>query len=111
RNGRSQEIRYTINLNRKIRVPIYNRANWWLRAVASSSNFANANNNGNANANGASNANGVRPIMKTCTIGQRSRSMSEIRRAGPIPKRRNIWAGCCRTRPMQLRTRLVFKNE
>ena len=39
------------------------RANFWLRGVASSTNFANANNNGNANANNASNANGVRPIM------------------------------------------------
>jgi hypothetical protein len=38
------------------------RNNWWLRAVASSTNFANVNNNGNANNNGASNANGVRPI-------------------------------------------------
>ncbi len=61
--------------------------------MASSSNFANANNNGNANANGASNANGVRPIMKTCTIGQRSRSMSEIRRAEPILKKEKYMGG------------------
>ena len=41
---------------------INGRSNWWLRAVASSANFANVNNNGNANNNGASNANGLRPI-------------------------------------------------
>ena len=34
---------------------------WWLRAVVSSTNFANVNNNGNANNNNASNSNGVRP--------------------------------------------------
>ena len=31
------------------------RVNWWLRAVASSTNFCNVNNNGNANNNDASN--------------------------------------------------------
>lgn len=41
----------------------FERANWWLRDVVSSSNFANVNNNGNCNNNNASNANiGVRPI-------------------------------------------------
>ena len=38
------------------------RANFWLRGVASSTNFANANNNGNANNNTASNANYVAAI-------------------------------------------------
>lgn len=36
--------------------------NWWLSAVANSTNFANVNNNGNANYNNAGNSNGVRPI-------------------------------------------------
>ena len=41
---------------------LYNRANWWLRSVASATNFANVNNNGNANNNNASNTwVGVRP--------------------------------------------------
>ena len=39
----------------------FERSNWWLRDVASSTNFANVNSNGNANANNSSNANGVRP--------------------------------------------------
>ena len=37
------------------------RANWWLRDVVNSTNFANVNNNGNANASGASGSYGVRP--------------------------------------------------
>ena len=37
------------------------RANWWLRDVVNSTNFANVNSNGNANNNNASNSNGVRP--------------------------------------------------
>ena len=40
---------------------IFERANWWLRDVVSSTNFANVNSNGNANNNNASNANGIRP--------------------------------------------------
>ena len=40
---------------------IFERANWWLRDVASSTNFCNVNNNGNANANNSSYPNGVRP--------------------------------------------------
>ena len=40
---------------------IFERANWWLRDVANSTNFANVNNNGGANNNNASNSNGVRP--------------------------------------------------
>jgi hypothetical protein len=39
------------------------RGNFWLRAVTSSTNFANANNNGNANNNNASNVLFVRPIL------------------------------------------------
>ena len=39
------------------------RSNFWLRSVASSTNFVNCNNNGNANNNNASNSNGVRPII------------------------------------------------
>lgn len=41
------------------------RASWWLRSVATPSNFANVNNNGNANYNSASNANGVRPDFES----------------------------------------------
>lgn len=41
--------------------PDGSRANWWLRDVANSTNFANVNSNGNANNNNASNSNGVRP--------------------------------------------------
>lgn len=36
-------------------------ANWWLSAVANSTNFCNVNSNGNVNYNNASNVNGVRP--------------------------------------------------
>ena len=42
---------------------IFERANWWLRDVVSSTNFANVNSNGNANNNNASNANGIRPDL------------------------------------------------
>ena len=43
----------------------FGRGNFWLRAVASSSNFANCNNNGNANYNNASNTwLYVRPIIR-----------------------------------------------
>ncbi len=53
------------------KLPIFNfispvgqgRADWWLRAVASSSNFARAGNTGNAGAYGASYAFGVRPLI------------------------------------------------
>ena len=41
------------------------RFGWWLRAVVSSTNFANVNNNGNANNNNASNSGGVRPDFTT----------------------------------------------
>ncbi|MCR5777253.1 MAG: DUF6273 domain-containing protein [Lachnospiraceae bacterium] len=40
----------------------FERANWWLRDVVSSTNFANVNSNGNSNYNNASNTwIGVRP--------------------------------------------------
>lgn len=40
------------------------RCNWWLSAVANSSNFCKVNNNGNADYNNAGNSNGVRPITE-----------------------------------------------
>ena len=42
---------------------VNNRANYWLRDVASASGFAVVRGNGNADGNGASNANGVRPAF------------------------------------------------
>ena len=40
---------------------ICNRANWWLRDVVSSTNFADVNSNGYAGNSGASTSRGVRP--------------------------------------------------
>lgn len=45
-----------------VMVRFESRTNYWLRSVASSSNFSNANNNGNANYNDASNRNYCRPL-------------------------------------------------
>lgn len=66
--GTTLATRYTID---KTQFPLFalepsricNRANWWLRAVASSTHFASVHAGGTANANSASNANGVRPAF------------------------------------------------
>ena len=54
------------------------RANWWLRDVVSSANFANVNSTGNANYNNASNANiGVRPDFGYAQIPSRGRVIAK----------------------------------
>ena len=58
-------------------------ANWWLRGVVSSANFANVNNNGNANNNNASNSNGLRPDFGNANTVSPSRF---IERLGTRPK-------------------------
>ena len=45
-----------------VMVRFESRTNYWLRSVASSSNFSIANNNANANYNDASNRNYCRPL-------------------------------------------------
>ena len=45
---------------------ICNRGDWWLRDVASATNFAYVYNTGNCNANAATNAIGVRPAFGIC---------------------------------------------
>ena len=68
-NGTNIPTNYTID---HAQLPLFaldhsaicNRANWWLRDVASASSFANVNYHGNCNCNGASNAGiGVRPAF------------------------------------------------
>ena len=63
---------------------IFDRANWWLRDVVSTANFANVNNNGNANYNGASNANiGVRPDFGNTDKSSNVRQCSTERKDYP----------------------------
>ena len=71
-NGTNTPAKYTID---NAQIPLFaldhsricNRANWWLRAFVSGSNFAYVTNNGHAGYNGASNSwVGVRPAFAIC---------------------------------------------